>query len=152
VELAIEAYRAALKELPEDPDVANNLAYLLTTRPAGCEEAAKLATTAVGLAEKYRISGSRKKSYWDTLGCAQLCLHHYKEAEAAFKTGLAIDRDAMNLNIGHAEALEGLGQIVDAQKVIDRIGTPQGLSPDLSRRLNEVRERLKRRDDSLTRG
>jgi hypothetical protein len=61
VELAIEAYRAALKELPEDPDVANNLAYLLTTRPAGCEEAAKLATTAVGLAEKYRISGSRKK-------------------------------------------------------------------------------------------
>ena len=142
-ELAIEAYRVARKDLPEDPDVANNLAYLLTTRPAGCEEAAELARTAVELAEKQRVSESVKKSYLDTLGTAELCLGHYEEAETAFRMGLKIDGDAMDLNIGLAETLVGRGQLEAAQQALDHIARlPQTQSPELQRRLSIVRGRL----------
>jgi cytochrome c-type biogenesis protein CcmH/NrfG len=68
------------------------------------------------LAEKQRVSESVKKSYLDTLGTAQLCLGHYEEAETAFRMGLKIDGDAMDLNIGLAETLVGRVSLKAAQQ------------------------------------
>jgi len=56
-------YRAALERLPDNPEVMNNLAWLLLTRKRKLEEAQELAERAVARAP----SDAAKNAYQDTL-------------------------------------------------------------------------------------
>ena len=147
-DLAIEAYRSARKQLPEDPDVANNLAYLLASAPgaSGFTEAIELAESAVAIAQRQGLPGELRVSYWDTLGFTNLRQGKLAEAEAAFESGLKIGIDSPELVVGLAEAKLGLGKKPEAAALakqadllVQKLGS--NCPPDLRKRLEVVRSK-----------
>ena len=101
---AIKYYRVALEVSPNDTGALNNLAFLLSEDPATAPEAAKFAQKAVDLATAQGAAPTLRKSFLDTLGVSLLKAERYRDAEEAFRKGLAIDPNGIELSIGLAEA------------------------------------------------
>jgi tetratricopeptide (TPR) repeat protein len=143
---AIEFYRVALQDLPEDSEVANNLAFLLSSRPDERKNAAALAATAVALAEAQRAPGAVMKNYLETQGVVELALGNCDKAKTAFEAGLRIDPTAVDLLIGLVESEECLRNLDEARRLLARVrdlsshGSP--MSEPLRSRFTAVSSRL----------
>jgi tetratricopeptide (TPR) repeat protein len=143
-EEAIQNYRIAVEELPNNAILLNNLAYMLASTPATANEAAALARRAVDLAAAQRMPDSARKDFLETLGVAELRAGRPKEAEQAFEMGLQMDSSAPDLLIGLLEAQIDLRNGQAAQRTIDRIDALPNTqrSAELSDRLTAARARL----------
>lgn len=146
-ETAIQEYRAAAAELPQDADIANNLAWLLAlTSPQCADEAVTIAKRAVSLSAQQTLPDGTRRHYLDTLGFTQVAARQFKDAAATYQLGLTVDPSSPNLLIGMAEACIGLGDSERARGMIDQLPTYTAnaarLSPQLSTRLAAVRQHL----------
>jgi tetratricopeptide (TPR) repeat protein len=143
---AIRCYRMAIEANPNDALALNNLAFLLTDDPGTAPEAATLAKKAVDLGSVPGYDSSLLQSFLDTLGVALLRCEKPKEAEAAFRKGLEMNPNTLDLNVGLAEARLNQGFPEDAKRILGIWDTqsPTGSSQDasLGKRVADIRRRL----------
>jgi tetratricopeptide (TPR) repeat protein len=131
IDAAITAYEAARAQRPDDPGIANNLAWTLLQHPRRWPEAEPLVRAAL-------VQDPEPRGYYlDTLGFALLRKGLPADALDAFRAALADPalRDASTraLVITHAgDALARLGQRVAAQRcyhLAESLGRPAGRPP-----------------------
>lgn len=112
---AIAAYAAARASSPDDPAIANNLAWALLQHPERWREAEPL------IREALRAAPEPRAYYLDTLGVLLLRQQRAGDALAAFRTALADpglrDPATRALVLRHAgDALERLGDAAGAER------------------------------------
>jgi tetratricopeptide (TPR) repeat protein len=141
---AIKYYRIALEVSPNDTGALNNLAFLLSEDPATAPEAAKFAQKAVDLATAQGAPSTLRKSFLDTLGVSLLKSDRFRDAEEAFRKGLAIDPNGIELSIGLAEATLAQGTPDQARTLVKQwdTGSQKPSDPDLAKRVAAIREKL----------
>jgi tetratricopeptide (TPR) repeat protein len=141
---AIRQYRIALETSPNDTGALNNLAFLLSDDPATAPEAVKMAQKAVDLAVAQGASPGIRKSFLDTLGVSLLRSARFRDAEEAFRKGLTIDPNGIELAIGLAEATLAQGTPDQARTLIKQwdTGTQRPSDPELAKRVASIREKL----------
>lgn len=138
-------YRIAVEEIPDAPLPLNNLAYLLVRRGGDPAEAVAYATKALEAATKQGLSPSDQRSYYDTLGVAQLKAGQLEGAAKTFSRLLELNPTDRNALLGQAEAYTRLGRREDAAVVLYRLDTAtagEPLHPDYVSRLEWVRKEL----------
>jgi predicted Zn-dependent protease len=143
-ETAIGHYRIAAAEMPQNPAILNNFAYLLASSRPGSTEAVDLARRAVAAATEQGISPMARRSLLETLGYAQVRAGQHAEAEQTFESGLKIDGAAVDLLIGKLEAQVALGKMEEARAGVAQLDARvrATLSPQLAARLAAVRVSL----------
>jgi len=115
LDAAIEAYERARAASPDDPGIANNLAWALLQHDRRWPEAEPLISDALARSPEPR------GYYLDTLGVLLLRKEEPGEALAAFRAALAdgalSDRETRSLVLRHAgDALARLGEHEDAER------------------------------------
>lgn len=107
---AIRLYRAAIEIDDTDPNVLNNLAYLIysVSRDSGSRrqlaEASARARLATEISESMTIEPEIRREYYDTLGLILLELADAPSALKVFEAGIAIANSA-HLQLGRARSL-----------------------------------------------
>lgn len=122
-EQAVNAYRAALRLLPDEPGSLNNLAYAYAEMPDGqapLAEAERLAAEAVRLAAKTQRPPEEMGIYLDTLGWVQF-------RAGNLQMGLVHLSQAADAVPGQPDVLyhlarvyEALGRLFDARVMLQR--------------------------------
>jgi Tfp pilus assembly protein PilF len=143
--MAIEAFRIAAAERPDDPEILNNLAYAMAGF-APTPEAVNLAERAVALTSRSQLPPTAKASYLETLGFAQARLRRFEEAKKSYVRGLALNPSGLDLTVGLLEASIGLGELPESRDLLARVDRwapgGRGLSPHLSERVAAARHAL----------
>ncbi len=143
---AIRYYKMAIDTNPNDALALNNLAFLLTEDPGTAPEAATLAQKAVDLGSVPGFDSNLLRSFLDTLGVALLRCEKPKEAEAAFRKGLAMNPNTLDLNVGLAEARLNQGFPEDAKRIMQiwdtQASTGSAQDANLTKRVADIKSRL----------
>lgn len=117
---AERSYREALRLLPDQPIVLNNLSYLLTRQGRNLDEAISLAERAVSLAEQQGFLSTQRVNFLDSLGAALEKAGRSAEAEAAFRKGLTLEPTNRMLMVGLAESLVSQRKNDEARRTLQR--------------------------------
>ena len=135
---AIRLYRVAMEQLPNDPPLLNNLAYLLCDSPDTVGEAVKLSARAVELSERSVAGPQLRKAFLETHGVCLLRANQAKDAESAFRKAIDLDPSGIEAGVGLAEALVAQERGTEARPILDRIESSPNKPTDA-----KVLERIK---------
>jgi tetratricopeptide (TPR) repeat protein len=137
---AVEAYRVASAELPDNPSILNNLAYAIT-RVGPSEEAVVVAQRATTLSRAQGAPVEAQQACFDTLGQAAMALGDFNQAKQAFRAGLALRADAPKLLVGLAECMASTGNQGELKTLLAQITAvpTTRLDSELRRRVDRLR-------------
>ncbi len=106
---AERTYRAILERSPDDPEMLNNLSFMLTQTQGGSTEAVEFARRAVANARDSGLGDPIVANMLDTLGSAQLAIGAPADAAASFREGLELTPSNPDLIVGLGRALVAIG-------------------------------------------
>lgn len=133
------SYRRSLELRPDDPNVLNNLAFLLLNSGGDAREALALAERAVAVVRSRVGQDAGIADFVDTLGLAQLRTAQPELALASFEEALRWQPDYEHARLGRAEALCDLGRMDEARAALQ---TLVNYEDSLEARVVSLRNRL----------
>jgi len=140
---AIAVWQKGLEKYPDDPEMLNNMAYLLAGVTGKPEEAVAYAEKAVKLSPN-------RADVLDTLGYVYIRVKRFKDAEDVLRRAVPLadnERSGLHIAMHMAEAVAGQGRKEDAKRAIQTAqeilgGMGDKADPDSRREFEEVRKRV----------